>query len=97
MSIDFESEYGVNAGYVQGLHEQWLANSASVDASWAKIFEHEDPEGAAASLARAAAAVPTPPAPTAPDEDPELERLTGVSRLIVKNMTASLAVPPATT
>ena len=97
MSIDFESEYGVNAGYVQGLHEQWLANSASVDASWAKIFEHEDPEGAAASLARAAAAVPTPPAPTAPDEDPELERLTGVSRLIVKNMTASLEVPTATT
>ena len=94
MAIDFESEYGVNAGYVQGLHESWLAEPSSVDVSWAKIFEVADPAGAAAAEARTEAAVS---APVAAVEDPQLERLTGVGRLIVKNMTASLEVPTATT
>jgi len=35
MGIDFEREYGVNAGYVQALHESWVADPDSVEASWA--------------------------------------------------------------
>ena len=37
--IDFEAEYGVNAGYVQALFEDWKADAASVDSSWKDIFE----------------------------------------------------------
>jgi len=97
MAIDFESEYGVNAGYVQQLHEQWLVEPGSVDASWGKIFERADPEGAAAAVARQAAEAAPPATTTDPKSADSLERLTGVGRLIVKNMTASLELPVATT
>jgi 2-oxoglutarate dehydrogenase E1 component len=39
MALDFERDYGVNAGYVQALFESWQADPASVDGSWRAIFE----------------------------------------------------------
>ena len=97
-SIDFESEYGVNAGYVQALHETWLADPGAVEQSWATIFERADPEGAAQAAARraTAAAPPAEEEPLPAEDDRDLEKLTGVGRLIVGNMTDSLALPTAT-
>ncbi|MFT7167346.1 MAG: 2-oxoglutarate decarboxylase [Paracoccaceae bacterium] len=39
MAIDFEQEYGVNAGYVQELFDDWKADPAKVAEIWQKIFE----------------------------------------------------------
>lgn len=99
MAIDFEREYGVNAGYVQGLHERWLQDPDQVDATWAKIFAEADPEAAAeAEERRKAQAKPAAAKEVAAQaDDGSLEKLTGVGRLIVKNMTASLELPVATT
>lgn len=99
MAIDFEREYGVNAGYVQGLHERWLREPDGVDAAWSKIFTEADPEGAAQARAAQAAATPQAESPAGAPEagGDEVEKLTGVARLIVKNMTASLELPVATT
>ena len=42
MNLDFEKEYGVNAGYVQALFETWKSDSGSVDESWRRIFERAE-------------------------------------------------------
>jgi len=39
MAIDFEHEYGVNAGYVEALYSEWQADPERVDESWRRIFE----------------------------------------------------------
>ena len=39
MPIDFKHDYGVNAGYVQDLYEQWRQDPANVDDTWREIFE----------------------------------------------------------
>ena len=39
MTLDFETEYGVNAAYVQGLYEEWKQDANRVDESWRKLFE----------------------------------------------------------
>jgi multifunctional 2-oxoglutarate metabolism enzyme len=103
MAIDFEREYGVNAGYVQGLHERWLKDPSTVDAAWGKIFEEADPEAAAAAK-QAAAEQAKPAAAESPASSGSAapvpanrEKLSGVGRVIVKNMTASLELPVATT
>ncbi len=45
MAIDFEQEYGVNAGYVQELFDGWRSDPAGVEESWRKIFERLSAEG----------------------------------------------------
>ena len=40
MSADFERDYGVNAGYVQALYEEWKQDAASVDESWRALFDY---------------------------------------------------------
>ncbi len=42
MGFDFERDYGVNAGYVQALFEDWKRDASSVDESWQRIFERVD-------------------------------------------------------
>jgi hypothetical protein len=39
MAIDFEAEFGVNAGYVEALFEKWRGDQGSVDAEWREWFE----------------------------------------------------------
>jgi len=58
MAIDFEQEYGVNAGYVQELYEDWESDPDSVEESWRKIFERVAEKGGPVqrSAARAAEA-----------------------------------------
>ena len=96
MAIDFESEYGVNAGYVEELHQLWLEDPGASEDSWAKIFERIDPEGAARAVARSTKEAPVAGVNEAGDETADYEKLKGVGRLIVKNMVASLDVPTAT-
>ena len=105
MPIDFEREYGVNAGYVQDLYERWQAEPDEVEESWRRLFERVDgrplraakaPEVAAASPVAKPAPTPVTASSEAGEEDPELERLSGVAGRIVRNMEASLALPTAT-
>ena len=83
MSIDFEQEYGVNAGYVQALFESWREDPGAVETSWRRVFERF-------------AQAPEPVADVPVDEDPELERLKGIAGRIAANMEASLSIPVAT-
>ena len=110
MSLDFEREYGVNAGYVQALFDEWKADASRVDESWRKLFERAEERGgrttpaqpeAAAESAQTATA--TEPAPRAPERVPaaeppgrDLEPLAGVAARIAVNMAESLELPTAT-
>ncbi len=101
MGIDFESAYGVNSGYVQGLYEDWKAEAASVDESWQELFERLDPEAAAAAKERATpqaapASTKTTAAQVQAADDPLLEPIRGIGSRIAANMSASLEVPTAT-
>ena len=42
MPIDFEAEFGVNAGYVELLFAEWREDPESVDAQWRSLFERLD-------------------------------------------------------
>ncbi|MEZ6018701.1 MAG: 2-oxo acid dehydrogenase subunit E2 [Planctomycetota bacterium] len=64
MPIDFEQDYGVNAGYVQDLYEQWKADPSSVEASWAEIFAAAESSAPVAEAMAATAAAPAAPQPT---------------------------------
>ncbi|MCA8970869.1 MAG: multifunctional oxoglutarate decarboxylase/oxoglutarate dehydrogenase thiamine pyrophosphate-binding subunit/dihydrolipoyllysine-residue succinyltransferase subunit [Planctomycetes bacterium] len=52
--IDFEAEYGVNAGYVQALFDDWKHDAASVDSSWQSIFERLERKAGATTAGTAA-------------------------------------------
>ncbi|QDV06862.1 Multifunctional 2-oxoglutarate metabolism enzyme [Planctomycetes bacterium Poly30] len=109
MPIDFEQEYGVNAGYVQELFDDWKADPAQVAESWQKIFERagkssgSDQAGKgsdSASASGSAGDAAAPKAASAPEfdasADPELEPLIGIAGRIATNMEASLEIPVAT-
>lgn len=105
MSIDFEEQFGVNAGYVESLYEQWLREPSSVDGEWAQWFAAVDPQATGqASKARAeaastatATATPEKKAATTPEvAEVDAEPLRGIASKIAANMNASLNVPTAT-
>jgi 2-oxoglutarate dehydrogenase E1 component len=77
---------GVNAGYVAEMQEQWLRDPTSVDPEWRALFE---PAIAPLAAPEAAGSEPTPlPAGAT--------LLRGPAARLARNMTASLAVPTAT-
>jgi len=93
MSIDFERDYGVNAGYVQELHDTWKLDPDAVEQSWRKIFE------ASATEEKPPKATPAEQPPSPADESDggdTYELLSGISGRIVENMVASLEIPTAT-
>ncbi len=104
-TIDFEEQFGVNAGYVEALFEQWQGDPASVDEEWGRIFlglADGSAPAAPASTPAVTVAVEPQPAPaarpsTTPAEDRDYQPLRGVAARIAANMTASLEVPTATT
>src|SRR3990170_1867476 len=98
---------GVNAGYVAEMQEQYLRDPASVDPEWRALFQPRippmsdgppaarpgpprvgPPPAAAPAPATSEAAAPTLPAGATP--------LKGPAARLAQNMTASLAVPTAT-
>jgi 2-oxoglutarate dehydrogenase E1 component len=87
---------GVNAGYIAEMQEQWLRDPASVDPEWRALFE---PAIAAPQNGASAEAVPVAAAPEVPTATPLPEGaspLRGPGARLARNMTASLAVPTAT-
>lgn len=54
MAIDFEQEYGVNAGYVQELFDDWKNDPDRVEESWRKIFERAGDGGRSPSASSGA-------------------------------------------
>ncbi|MHC4822758.1 MAG: multifunctional oxoglutarate decarboxylase/oxoglutarate dehydrogenase thiamine pyrophosphate-binding subunit/dihydrolipoyllysine-residue succinyltransferase subunit [Planctomycetota bacterium] len=94
MSIDFEEQFGVNAGYVESLHEQWLTEPGSVDGEWAAWFAEADTQSPGGPQATQEAAKPVAEAPEVDQVD--AEALRGVPARIAANMNASLEVPTAT-
>ena len=42
MTIDFEQDYGVNAGYVEALYAEWEDDPNRVEETWRKLFERAD-------------------------------------------------------
>ena len=58
MPIDFEKNFGVNAGYVEALFDEWQQTPDGIDASWAAYFERIAPRAEVAEPA-------TSPAPEA--------------------------------
>ena len=99
MPIDFEQEYGVNAGYVQALFETWTDDPGQVEETWAEIFQQLVPAGAK----RAEPESPTAPAaqveaePELEEQADEVEPLRGLPAKIAENMSTSLELPTATT
>ncbi|MCH2101650.1 MAG: multifunctional oxoglutarate decarboxylase/oxoglutarate dehydrogenase thiamine pyrophosphate-binding subunit/dihydrolipoyllysine-residue succinyltransferase subunit [Planctomycetes bacterium] len=89
MDIDFEEQFGINAGYVESLYESWQSDTKSVDPEWANFFAGSGPE--------TERSVPSSPPLRASDEQYEVEALRGVSAKIAANMNASLSIPTATT
>ncbi len=101
---------GVNAGYVAEMQEQFLRDPASVDPEWRALFQprippigagpvEEAPDEAApvelvSDLAAAAAAAPS--AATVAMLPAGATPLKGPAARLAQNMTASLAVPTAT-
>ncbi|MEX0625500.1 MAG: multifunctional oxoglutarate decarboxylase/oxoglutarate dehydrogenase thiamine pyrophosphate-binding subunit/dihydrolipoyllysine-residue succinyltransferase subunit, partial [Chloroflexota bacterium] len=88
---------GVNAGYIAEMQERWQADPASVDPEWRAIFEP-----AIAPPTDGQAAVPPPAEASSPATDvaaPVLPGgatpLRGPAARLSRNMTASLAVPTA--
>jgi 2-oxoglutarate dehydrogenase E1 component len=109
MSLDFQREYGVNAGYVQALFEEWREDPTRVDESWRALFERAAP--GTARLQPGSAPAPSPQATAVltseagVEEEPRtrlepgapgLEPLAGVAGRIAANMSESLEVPTAT-
>ncbi len=96
----------VNAGYVADLYEQYLQDPASVDPEWRGLFD----KGAGGFEPVQAPSAPsngdqqvTPPAPPITDEAPPAPSvpdgatpIKGPAARLAQNMTASLAVPTAT-
>jgi 2-oxoglutarate decarboxylase len=102
------SAVGPNAWLVDEMYEQYLADAASVSASWQEFFQDYRPQGssrslhasvtpAPAALVTAAPAAPSSaPGPAATPKEPEGEALRGAAALIATNMIRSLEVPTAT-
>lgn len=90
---------GVNAWYEEELRRQYHRDPSSVDADWRKVFGQtgsNEPAGAANSAAFPSAGAPTPElTPRADADAEELIPLRGAAARIAENMTASLAIPLA--
>ncbi|MDA0667449.1 MAG: multifunctional oxoglutarate decarboxylase/oxoglutarate dehydrogenase thiamine pyrophosphate-binding subunit/dihydrolipoyllysine-residue succinyltransferase subunit [Planctomycetota bacterium] len=99
MSIDFEEQFGVNAGYVESLYEQWLTEPSGVAGEWAQWFAAADkasPPAAAKGGKATATATATKGVETPAVNEVDAEALRGIPARIAANMNASLAVPTAT-
>ena len=89
MTIDFKQQFGVNAGYVESLFEQWRQDPSTVDEEWGLWFSSVAAEAGTKVKEQKSAAPPS-------DDDVEVEALRGVAASIARNMNASLDVPTAT-
>ena len=86
-----EALHGLNAGYVAAVYEQYRLDPASVDPDWRRLFDAGFGEFEPVRQERSAVAAPEPVEPP-----PGAVPLKGPAARLAANMTASLAVPTAT-
>src|ERR1035438_7011182 len=103
MAAKSDSELGINSWLEDELHQQYLHDRSSVDASWKSIFDEPLPASANGTPTVPTSTIPTAAAngaggaaPPAPEPNAELQALRGVAGKIAENMTASVAIPLAT-
>ena len=94
---------GVNSGYIAEMQERWLEDPASVDPEWRALFEPAiapPPDAAETGTAPPDQASAPVAASTEGGDSPQLPDgaapLRGPAARLARNMTASLAVPTAT-
>ncbi|HEY8772480.1 MAG TPA: multifunctional oxoglutarate decarboxylase/oxoglutarate dehydrogenase thiamine pyrophosphate-binding subunit/dihydrolipoyllysine-residue succinyltransferase subunit, partial [Candidatus Limnocylindria bacterium] len=87
---------GVNAGYIAEMQERWLQDPSSVDPEWRALFEPAIAPPAEPTTKEAPPASPEPAAPPAASLPAGATALRGPAARLARNMTASLAVPTAT-
>src|SRR3982751_4530276 len=90
MSLKSDPNMGINSWLEDELYQQYLHDRTAVDEEWKHLFEGN---GGPKPIAPASAA-PTPAA--APSNDGDLQPLRGAAGRIAENMSASLAIPLAT-
>ena len=79
-----ESDSGINSGLEAEMYQRFLHDRMEVDENWRQYFD-----------SRSTSASPAvPPVPAVPDD--EVVLLRGAAARVVENMTASLAIPMAT-
>jgi len=106
MSSEAKSRVTVNSWLAEELYQEFVNNSGSVDDSWKQIFSHEPAEEITPPPVTQSVTVQSaePAAPQAPAMVPalvlspaeQLVPIKGAPARIAENMTASLAVPTAT-
>lgn len=96
MNIDFEEQFGVNAGYVESLYEQWRSEPGSVDGEWAAWFTQAGAASDSAAGTQTATSAPKEAAQAPEAAEVDAEALRGIPARIAANMNASLSVPTAT-
>jgi len=90
-----EPDLGINSWLEAELYEQYLRDRSAVDESWKHLFEEGNGVSAPAPASNGNAAA-APVAPLAETLPHSFQPLRGASGRIAENMTASLAVPLAT-
>ena len=102
-TIDFEEQFGVNAGYVEAIFLEWMENPSSVDAEWAIWFAQlTEQQGVPSTAATAAPSgvvreeSRTEASEFTSNDELEVIPLRGIPARIAANMNASLQVPTAT-
>ena len=96
MASKSDAELGVNSWFEDELYREYLHDRSAVDKSWKDLFEAAN--GVAARPAGAPRTSTTPtfiPAAPLPVPEGELQPLRGAASRIAENMTASLAIPLA--
>ena len=93
-----ESQLGINSWFEDELREQYHHDRSSVDQSWKSILEQNgnNPHTNGTSAPRVSEPARVPAAPLQPGTGEELVPLRGAAARIAENMTASLAIPLAT-
>jgi 2-oxoglutarate decarboxylase len=94
MPAKTDPEMGINSWLEDELYQQYLRDRTTVDESWKNLFEEPGAKVANGTTTPVAANVAAPPVEAGPGE--VIQPLRGVASKIAENMSASLAIPLAT-
>ena len=94
MPSESDPDLGINSWLEDELRQRYQHDPAAVDESWRRIFEHT--VGQALSPAKPVVESAKPAPASAPAPGDQLQPLHGAAARIAENMSASLAIPLAT-
>ena len=92
-------QFGLNAGFVSEIYEEYADNKNSVSDYWKSFFEELQSNGKKSVAIKRQEIKSSAPKKTVPVEiggDEETEIITGVGAKIIENMEQSLSIPTAT-